>query len=85
MRNKNYVIRGRMYAVDTDVCDFATSILVGQAQRSEDEEFQKRIIQSVVVRAIGLETLILIPASDVGEVIQTIVKILIEGDDAPSN
>lgn len=85
MRNKNFVICNRMYVVDVDVCDYATSILVTQAQRSQDEEYQTRIIQSVVLRAIGLEAFILIPASDVGTVVPEIVKILIGGGNGESH
>lgn len=85
MNNKNFIICGRMYLIDVDVCDFATSIMVVQAQRSQDEEYQKRVMQSVVLRAIGLETLISISAGDVAETFEKVIRILLGGNHASSD
>jgi len=85
LKNKNYVICGRMYVIDTDACNFGTSVLVVEAQKSQDQEAQMRILQSVVLRAIGLEAMLMVPAGDFSVVLAEIIKILLEGNHAASN
>lgn len=85
MSNRNFVICGRMYVVDVNVCDFATSLLLTQSQKLENQEIKVRIVQSVILRAIGLEAMLSIPASDFAEATLEIFKILLENSYASSN
>lgn len=80
MNNKNFIICRRPYTIDVGVCDLATSLLVARADRSENDEFRVRVIQAIVLRAVGLEALISIPAGDIGEVTAEIMKILLKGN-----
>lgn len=76
--NKIIIVSGRQYVVDMSSYTFSFAATIAEAKEKADEETQLRLLQALMVVAIGLPALIATPVWQIHELFQKVTACLTE-------